>query len=95
MILPNTDATGCEQVCDRFCLALRKLGLVHALNHPSRLVTVSLGGATIWPSAAQGSVESSSLVEAADRALYAAKESGRDRLVMSAQVMKLSQGKTA
>jgi diguanylate cyclase (GGDEF)-like protein/PAS domain S-box-containing protein len=95
IILPNTDAVGCEEVSDRFRFTLRELGLVHELNHPSKLVTVSLGGATIWPSAAQGSIKSSSLIEAADRALYAAKNSGRDRLVMSAQVMKLSQDKTA
>jgi diguanylate cyclase (GGDEF)-like protein/PAS domain S-box-containing protein len=95
MILPNTDAAGCAQLGDRIRTALREHGIVHALNHPSKLVTVSLGGATIRPGAVQGSVESSSLVEAADRALYAAKSSGRDRLIMSAQVMKLSQGKTA
>jgi diguanylate cyclase (GGDEF)-like protein/PAS domain S-box-containing protein len=95
MLLPNTDAAGCEQVSDGFRFTLRDLGLVHELNHPSKLVTVSLGGATIWPSAAQGSVGSSSLIEAADRALYAAKNSGRDRLVMSARVMTLSQHDTA
>jgi diguanylate cyclase (GGDEF)-like protein len=95
MILPNTDAAGCAQLGDRIRTALREHGIVHALNDPSKLVTVSLGGATIRPGAVQGSVESSSLVEAADRALYAAKSSGRDRLIMSAQVMKLSQGKTA
>jgi len=95
MILPNTDTAGCEQVGDRIRSELRELGIVHELNHPSNLVTVSLGGATIWPNAVQGSVESCSLVEAADQALYAAKSRGRDRLVMSAQVMTLSQGKTA
>jgi diguanylate cyclase (GGDEF)-like protein len=94
LILPNTDAAGCEQVSDSLRGALRDLGIVHALNPPSALVTVSLGGVTTKPSAIQGSIESTSLVEAADQALYAAKDGGRDRLIMSVQIVKL-QGKAA
>jgi diguanylate cyclase (GGDEF)-like protein/PAS domain S-box-containing protein len=95
LILPHTDAAGCEQISDRIRSGLRDLGLVHAENPPSGLVTVSLGGATHWPAAGQGALQSASLVEAADRALYAAKEGGRDRLVMSAQVIRLRQGAIA
>jgi diguanylate cyclase (GGDEF)-like protein/PAS domain S-box-containing protein len=86
LILPNTDAAGCEQVSDSFRGALRDLGIVHALNLPSELVTVSLGGVTTKPSAIRGSIEITSLIEAADQALYAAKDSGRDRLIMSVQI---------
>lgn len=84
LLLPNTDANGCAEVGERVREALRELGMLHALNPPSRLVTVSLGGATNIPAQ---SMASESLVAAADRALYAAKESGRDRLVMSGQVV--------
>lgn len=74
LLLPNTDAEGCELVGENVRRALRDLGMLHALNLPSKIVTVSLGGATKLPS--QGAMDCGSLVAAADRALYAAKNSG-------------------
>jgi diguanylate cyclase (GGDEF)-like protein len=60
--------------------------LPHQLNEPSHRVTISIGGATSrWSNFAQ----CTALVETADRALYQAKESGRDRMVMSAQILEL------
>lgn len=85
LLLPNTDSEGCEQVGERLREALHEFGMLHALNPPSRRVTVSLGGATNLPAGSQA--ECTSLVEAADRALYIAKDGGRDRLVMSGQVI--------
>jgi diguanylate cyclase (GGDEF)-like protein/PAS domain S-box-containing protein len=88
MLLPNTDAVGCALIGERIRGALREAGIPHALNPPSRLITGSLGGAVAWP-AAKRSAGPASLVETADRALYAAKNGGRDRLVMSGQVVAL------
>jgi diguanylate cyclase (GGDEF)-like protein/PAS domain S-box-containing protein len=93
LLLPNTDAEGCEQVGQKVREALREFGMLHALNPPSKRVTVSLGGATNLP--ASGSAECTSLIEAADRALYTAKDSGRDRLVMSGQVIAWPGAKSA
>jgi len=93
LLLPNTDAEGCEKVGQKVREALREFGMLHALNPPSKRVTVSLGGATNLP--ASGSAESTSLIEAADRALYNAKDSGRDRLVMSGQVIAWPGAKSA
>jgi diguanylate cyclase (GGDEF)-like protein/PAS domain S-box-containing protein len=84
LMLPNTGAEGCAQVGERVRSALRELAMPHALNPPTRLVTVSLGGATCAP--AQGTAEPAALLAAADRALYEAKDVGRDRLVMSARI---------
>ena len=84
LLLPGTDAAGCELVGERVRHELQQLCIPHELNIPSRRVTVSLGAASVRPNA-EGPIENSSLVQAADRALYIAKESGRDRLVTADQ----------
>ncbi|AMJ62576.1 diguanylate cyclase domain-containing protein [Bosea sp. PAMC 26642] len=85
LLLPDTDAEGCEQVGLRVGEAIRGLAIPHLMKLASKVVTASLGGATAWPTDASAS-DGASLVGAADRALYAAKGSGRDRLVMSGKV---------
>lgn len=82
VLLPGTDVAGCARLGERIRSALRQAALPHARNTPACLVTASLGGAVCRP-ASERSAGPGSLLEAADRALYAAKEGGRDRLVMS------------
>jgi diguanylate cyclase (GGDEF)-like protein/PAS domain S-box-containing protein len=88
LLLPNTDAAGCARIGEGVRRALREACIPHPLNLPSRRVTVSLGGAICRPGN-ERSAGRASLVEAADRALYAAKDGGRDRLVMSGQIVTL------
>jgi diguanylate cyclase (GGDEF)-like protein/PAS domain S-box-containing protein len=88
MLLPNTDAAGCAQIGERVLLALHEAAIPHAQNSPSGRVTVSLGGGVCQPGT-ERSKPCTWLIEIADRALYAAKEAGRDQLVMSAQVVTL------
>lgn len=85
LLLPNTGPDGCAEVGEAIRQALHDLAMLHAQNPPSRLVTASVGAATGLPS--QATTDCSTLVAAADRALYAAKDNGRDRLVMSGQVV--------
>lgn len=85
LLLPNTDAGGCQQVGEQIRQATHELGILHALNPPSKQVTVSIGGATHV--ALTDKADCASLIAAADKALYAAKEGGRNGLVMSGQVI--------
>lgn len=86
LLLPNTDEVGCASVAARLRESLNALNIPHILNPPTKQVTLSAGGATGWPSA-DAANNHLSLVAAADRALYAAKHAGRDRFVMSGQVV--------
>ncbi|MDO8399527.1 MAG: diguanylate cyclase [Bradyrhizobium sp.] len=85
LLLPDTDSAGCEQMGKKIRDCLAVLGIDHEFNLPSRKLTVSIGGATIdWQ---DPQAQSSSLIEAADQALYSAKDEGRDRMVMSGPVL--------
>jgi diguanylate cyclase (GGDEF)-like protein/PAS domain S-box-containing protein len=86
MLLPNTDAAGCARIGERFRRALRDAGIPHEPNLPFGFVTASIGGAVCWPGL-ERTAGPPSLVEAADRALYAAKDGGRNRLVMEGEVV--------
>ncbi|MBR1090646.1 diguanylate cyclase [Bradyrhizobium manausense] len=88
MLLPNTDAAGCARIGERIRSAVHDAGLLHASNPAGACVTVSVGGAACRP-ALERTAGTGSLVEAADRALYAAKDAGRNRLMMSGEVMTL------
>lgn len=88
MLLPNTDAAGCARIGERIRKAIREAGLVHGTHRASGCVTASFGGAACRP-ALERTAGVGTLIEAADQALYAAKEAGRDRLMMSVAVANL------
>lgn len=88
MLLPKTDAAGCARIGERIRKAIREAGLVHGSNGTSGCVTASLGGAACRPSL-ERTAGVATLIEAADQALYAAKEAGRDHLMMSVEVANL------
>jgi PleD family two-component response regulator len=59
---------------------VENLQIVHE-GAPGRLMTLSIGVACVWPSAAGEHATAAALVEAADAALYVAKRSGRNAVV--------------
>ena len=75
-ILPSTDAAGAIAVAESMRQAIRDLGIPHEQSEVSSIVTVSMGIATVIPTA---KISPDELVAVADRALYDAKRQGRDR----------------
>jgi diguanylate cyclase (GGDEF)-like protein len=74
VVLPETTVEGATQLAERICVAVRREPF-HTEGEESLEVTVSVGGAA-FP--AHGS-SAATLMRAADRALYVAKNDGRDR----------------
>ena len=75
-LLPGIDAAGAAEAAERLRCLVMKTGLSH-FRSPLSLVTISLGVATACPHAGG---EPQTLIEMADRALYRAKQLGRNRM---------------
>ncbi|MCS0585451.1 diguanylate cyclase [Massilia pinisoli] len=74
VLLPNTAQDGARSIAEAICAGVRGAGMAHAASDLG-FVTISAGVATVVP--APGS-DGRALVEAADAALYEAKEGGRN-----------------
>jgi diguanylate cyclase (GGDEF)-like protein len=81
LLLPNTNSHVAHAVANRLLTAVRDLQLKHA-KRPNGFVTVSIGVASLTPETNR--MTASDLLEAADQALYRAKQEGRDRVCLAA-----------
>jgi diguanylate cyclase (GGDEF)-like protein len=79
VVLPETTATGAENLAERICRAIRSRPFGTDDGEVPISVTVSIGGA-VYPEHGGSSRE---LIQRADRALYVAKSSGRNRWSMA------------
>ncbi len=79
VVLPETTAAGAENLAERICAAIRAQPFTADGTEIPLRVTVSIGGA-VYP---EHGTSSRDLIHAADRALYSAKEGGRDRWAMA------------
>jgi two-component system, cell cycle response regulator len=77
MIMPETGPDDAARVCERIRLALRET--VWA-RHPDRRISLSIG---IAGAMRGGSVAAEKWLEVADRALYSAKQAGRDAMMVA------------
>jgi len=76
VVMPRTDKEGAENIADALRKGVDSLCLEHAHSSTSDHITISLGVATMVPADSNASNE---LVAKADKALYRAKESGRNQ----------------
>jgi diguanylate cyclase (GGDEF)-like protein/PAS domain S-box-containing protein len=81
VVLPNTPPTGAMQVADRIRAAVQELDMPHEGN-THRVVTVSIGCATQTP---EMDSKLDGLIDAADHALYRAKNAGRNAIECAGQ----------
>jgi PleD family two-component response regulator len=91
MILNNCHLEGLQVVCEKVRKSIEET-MVPYLKMPGEFlhVTLSLGGITIAPEmlVASGISDFKTLLEEADKNLYEAKHSGRNRFVTSTWTMK-------
>jgi len=79
LLLANSDAGGALHCAETLRRAVEAL----ALPHPHGVVTVSMGAASTVPAPDSTDHAGQVLLQAADTALYAAKEQGRNRVVVA------------
>lgn len=78
VVLPDTDREGALVVARQCLQKVTALGLPNPQSGVSGVVTVSIGLATLIPSRESSCDD---LVDMADRAMYSAKQAGRNRIV--------------
>ena len=80
-LLPETDARDAVVLAERIRRGIETLEIDVGHQHPPLRVTVSLGLSGLKPGAAKNA--KGEMIEAADKALYAAKSAGRNKLVVA------------
>ena len=79
IILPTTDDSGAEPICQRIVESINQLKIPHSASSVSSHVTLSMGFASFIPAV---NLRSDMLIAMSDKALYQAKNTGKNRFVL-------------
>jgi diguanylate cyclase (GGDEF)-like protein len=80
IILPITDLENAKDLANQMLVAVRDLNIIHRFSDVDNIVTASFGVATLIPQKEQ---QSKTLLSRADKALYKAKQQGRNQIAVS------------
>lgn len=78
IILPGVDASGAQGVAERIRNSVFNLHYQHSASACAEYVSISIGVTSVIPN---DDIEPNSLIAVADKALYQAKHSGRNRVI--------------
>lgn len=76
VVLPGTALDGATEIAGKLCAGIEELNIIHASSSAAHCVTISAGISVMKPN---GNNKADQIIEAADKALYLAKEGGRNQ----------------
>jgi diguanylate cyclase (GGDEF)-like protein len=85
ILIPGTDAAGASELAEILRARVEALEIPHADTPVGKVVTISLGVVTGYPTMHSSSGE---LIALADEALYQAKEAGRNCVITAGKIMR-------